>query len=767
MQNEMKRLHALGFALIWLKPKSKAPVESKWTSGNRKSLKELMSSARPNYNCGVRLGEPSGLKEGGFLAVIDCDVKSKEPEHLKEMENRLKKLVKVPTPVVLSGRGNGSKHLYIRTKAPVKPRLYARSEKKVRVHMPSVAPSAKEREKLSEGTLKLGWRLRPAWEISIMGTGQQTVLPPSIHPDSGRAYRWAAFGPPKSIPLVRLPKVAPDGAVDKSAETVDSGGFTSLEIDLDLTSLSVSTKKMILDGVGVEDKSAALLSAAIEMVKAGLSRDEILSVLTDPDTFLGEAAYRHAKTKNRKTAARWVERYTVNKAFREHSAEKLFESEVVVSKLENETAVKKQKACIVKEKSWRERLDRESALEGARVKSTLKNLLLILNHQFGPEALFKHDGFANADMYNRDTDWEGSAGEELKDIDASKIREWLSNKWRIEPSRELVEEAVKLICHKNEFHPVREYLDGLEWDGVPRIETWLRDYLGATGPELYLRAVSRKVLIAMVARVRDPGVKFDHVLILEGMQGKGKSTAVEILAKPWFTDATLDPGNKDSVVNMRSIWVVEMGELSGMRHSDIEMWKAFAVRKTDRIRVPFGRRAENFPRQCIFVGTTNSREYLKDLTGNRRFWPVRVKQTRFKALTKDRDQLMAEASFWYDLGETLYLSDEENKAAVIEQGDRVFEDAWVETLRRFFKNPPKDWSEEFSLVDLFNDGGPLERQKDDRHSQMRAADTLRTLGFEHYRKRLKNGNPRRLWSRKNRDERAERADLKIENADIF
>jgi hypothetical protein len=189
---EAKRLYDLGFAIHWLHPKSKRPVESGWTQGPRKPWNYLKETYYKGLNVGVRLGAPSKVN-GKFLAVIDVDVKSQAENHRKEVNEGLGRLVKTHTlPEVISGRGNGSRHYYILTDKPLKPFLALQAKELVKVPMPSAAkPSKRDREGLTPEEIAEGLRLRPAWEIGVMGDGQQVVLPPSIHPGLGQTLRMA------------------------------------------------------------------------------------------------------------------------------------------------------------------------------------------------------------------------------------------------------------------------------------------------------------------------------------------------------------------------------------------------------------------------------------------------------------------------------------------------------------------------------------------------------------------------------------------------
>ena len=337
MMKEIKRLHALGFAVHLLKAKSKAPIESKWSSGERKSIIQLKQSYRPGMNIGVRLGAASKIGKR-FLAVIDCDVKSREKKHLDELEDKLFKLFGeklAGAPMVASGRGNGSKHIYILTAAPVSPQRLSQASEKVKVHMPSVKASKSDIERLSTLDIKNGMRMRAAWEISLMGEGQQVVLPPSIHPDSGKHYIWSRpFLRAGDAPLI---KIGVDLAPKAERESVVAD-WKPVEVMLDLEDISPRVKKMIVSGEGVDDNSAALFTAALAMCSAGMSDDAILSVLTDRDNYLGACAYSHTQSKSRLKAANWVKNYTLKKARGETSMASRFAEEVEEVPLTEEEA---------------------------------------------------------------------------------------------------------------------------------------------------------------------------------------------------------------------------------------------------------------------------------------------------------------------------------------------------------------------------------------------------------------------------------------------
>ncbi len=745
MIQSAKRLHALGFAIHWLRPKSKAPIENGWTTGPRAPWPFLVDRYKDGNNVGVRLGTPSKFPDGTYLSVIDCDVKSKDPRHVKEMNAKLKELITAAAPEVSSGRGNGSKHLYVRTEKPSAHYTWAKSDEKVKVHMPSAKPSNKEVELLSKDELLKGLRLRNAWEISVMGEGQQVVLPPSIHPDTGGPYTWVReINGIESMPML---------AVRESQKGKDLGqvanDFTVAKYDL--ATLPESTRALITDGDNCDDRSAALFGVAVTMIRAEWTDDQILSCLTERDTYLGACAYDHAKTTSRARAAQWVRKYTLNKARAELSADQDFEDEYVELPALPKEKIGAHVLELVGPPDWRKTLEMTGSGEGARAKSTAMNLKKIFENE--APGCFKRDEFANAELYGCDTPWGGKEGAEVQDIDIVRIKYWFARHHRIEPSTDKINEAIAKLADENRYHPVRDFLDTLEWDGESRLSTWLKDYHDAEAPEPYLSAVSRKVVCAMIARVYEPGCKFDQVMILEGKQGCGKSTAVSILSNPWFSDAHITIGDKDAVLAMRSIWVLELGELSGISKADTNLLKGFISSRVDRIRLPYGRRTENFPRQSILIGTTNPGDYLRDVTGNRRFWPVNVGKCDFEKLRRDRDQILAEAKVRWEFGEKLYLETKEmNEGAVQEQEGRMHEDTWATKLGDFLESEKGKTKKErlvdlagFPMGDLFGEDArlPFAGAKDGVAELRRAADALRACGFEKFR----GSTGRKLWKR--------------------
>ncbi|MCP4559184.1 MAG: virulence protein E [Bosea sp.] len=270
---------------------------------------------------------------------------------------------------------------------------------------------------------------------------------------------------------------------------------------------------------------------------------------------------------------------------------------------------------------------------------------------------------------------------EITDDACMMLRGLILDRLGFDPGTQHVQDAIMLMCIEEPEHPVREMLDNLKWDGIPRLETWLSQYLGAADTP-FNRAVGPIMLIAAVRRVRVPGVKFDQIIVFEGTQGTGKSTAVKILAGEEFHAdqeiLSLEP--KAQLELLDGVWLYEINELEGMNRAEVAKIKAFASRQVDRARLAYARNAASRPRQVIFIGTTNENKYLRDQTGNRRFWPVRTGIIDLPALDRDRDQLLAEAAYHEGQGASIALPPELWSDAAAEQEARVEEDPWVEQI---------------------------------------------------------------------------------------
>lgn len=260
-----------------------------------------------------------------------------------------------------------------------------------------------------------------------------------------------------------------------------------------------------------------------------------------------------------------------------------------------------------------------------------------------------------------------------------------------------IDGALSLHAAKHAFDEVKDYLEALVWDGVPRLDTLFIDYLGAEDTE-YTRAVTRKMFAAAAARALTPGIKFDTMLILGGAQGLGKSTLISTMAHGWFNDSIRTFEGKEASELLQGVWLVEIAELQAFHRVDVNRIKQFVSQQHDRFRAAYGRHVKEFPRRCVFFGTTNTAEYLRDLTGNRRFWPVDVGlhpavKDVWLDLPEERDQIWAEAVLRWRLGEKLYLSEalEETAKAIQEQHREHSVQEGI--IRDFLEQPiPADWN---------------------------------------------------------------------------
>lgn len=298
----------------------------------------------------------------------------------------------------------------------------------------------------------------------------------------------------------------------------------------------------------------------------------------------------------------------------------------------------------------------------------------------------RYDEFKMQTVVLKGLPWSDEIDRPWTNHDDNYATEWLQGE-DINCGRETVQMAIETVAHERRFHPVRDWLKGLRWDGDSRVDQWLTYYLGVepdeTTSSAYIEAVGKCWLISAVARIMKPGCKADHVLVIEGKQGIKKSTAVRALTgQAWFTDELADFGSKDAGMQMRGVWVIELGEMDHMSRSEVTRVKAAVSRCVDRFRPPYGQRLVEAPRECVFVGTVNHKEYLKDETGNRRFWPVRAKSVDVDALVADREQLWAEAVALFRRGEGWWIRDPDvTREAQLQQAERNESDPWVEVLR--------------------------------------------------------------------------------------
>lgn len=298
--------------------------------------------------------------------------------------------------------------------------------------------------------------------------------------------------------------------------------------------------------------------------------------------------------------------------------------------------------------------------KSGKLQCTIGNIILILENDPALRGHIVHDLFAGYDGVVGGLPWNKNATQ-WTDTDDANLRVWLEKNYDI-TGKEKIADALTAVLTRRSYHPIRDYLNGLTWDGTPRLERLIIDYIGAEDTELN-RVMTRKHFTAAVTRVFKPGCKYDYCLVMTGPEGAGKSTLLNKMGGQWFNDSITTTEGKEGMDQLRRAWIIEMGELASIKRSDVESIKAYLSKRVDIYRAAYARRTAEHPRQCIFCGTTNEALFLKGDNGNRRFWIIAVDPTLRKytawqdAIDRDRDQLWAEAVHYYKQGEKLYLDD--------------------------------------------------------------------------------------------------------------
>lgn len=360
----------------------------------------------------------------------------------------------------------------------------------------------------------------------------------------------------------------------------------------------------------------------------------------------------------------------------------------------------------------------------------------------------RHDRFADRAAL---TGLEGF-GPHLDDAALTRLRLRAEEEHKLKVPKEFFCDVVGDAARRDDFHPVVDYLDSLTWDGGPRLDGWMTTYLEAADND-YTRHVGTIMLVAAVRRVRQPGCKFDEMVVMESEQGKAKSSALAVLAvhEDWFSDdLPLNAEAKLVIERTQGRWIIEAGELKGMSPKGVEHLKGFLSRRRDSSRMAYGRLTHDAPRHFIVVGTTNDDRYLVDSTGNRRFWPVRVGDIDLEALARDRDQLWAEAAAREAAGETIRLDKALWQAAALEQDERRTLDPFVAPLADVFRSlhGKVRSSDVWDII-----GTPIGMRTPEQERRLGVA--MRDLGFERGQARF-GGHPEHCYRRGDEGQRKRR-----------
>jgi predicted P-loop ATPase len=328
----------------------------------------------------------------------------------------------------------------------------------------------------------------------------------------------------------------------------------------------------------------------------------------------------------------------------------------------------------------------------------------------------------------------------VTDVDVGIVQERLQNLGLKRLSKDVAHQAIDMHAHERRFHPVRNYLTGLQWDHTERLNHLLPTYLGAEATD-YALAIGPMFLISMVARILRPGCKADHMIVLEGPQGTLKSTACSILGGEWFSDNLPDVSvGKDAQQHLRGKWLIEVSEMHAMDRAETARLKAFITRQVEQYRPSYGRKDVFEKRQCVFVGTTNRDTYLRDETGGRRFWPTMTGVIDVDALARDRDQLFAEAVVRFHAGARWWADkDFERNHIMPEQAARYEADVWEENISVYLETQNK-----VLISQVAREALGIETPRIGTAEQRRIGAALQQLGWK---RQSKDWKGKRWWSK--------------------
>ena len=739
-----------GAALHWLVPKDKMPLDDKWSTAPRFDEDNLRDLYRAGANIGLRTGEPSKIDDL-YLHVLDVDIRDadKAAEAWAAVADMLPDYATFPS--VISGSGGESRHIYFLAREALRSKKLRKSKGFSFVHDKKKARDVKKFD----------------WEVDIKGTGTQVVIPPSIHPITGKPYIWERA---LDLDFAELNVVE---SVDLEAWGARAVSYVD-EDDDDLGSI-LRAEPMDIDDDRVDEILDDLPEEWVE------DRDEWYRVgMALHHQYSGEELGYEKWSEWSKQSAKFDEknqRYiwnsfkgsstplrmaTLIQAANNHNlaSQMDFEveddedpfddivdlddeiidideddDEIIIIDLDSTDldakrpeklipTAKDYKDVLKPDPNWTQKLHRT---EDGELKNTLPNIVLILKNdprftgimaynEFSNEVVLKYKpkkGKKKRDSSHEPANLEGRIwaiddpinGNNWTDDHDSDLRYVIESKSQLQgygikiADRDL-RAAVNKCAQQNAFHPIKDTIEAIDWDGVCRCETMFIDYLGCEDNE-YHRQASLMTLVGAVARIYEPGCKFDFVPILEGTQGKGKSTFIKTLGLNWMRELQGDVGNsKEMVESMQGAWILEIGELSNMHRAEVNDLKSFVSRQVDKVRLSYEKRARDFRRVCIFIGSTNDNEYLRDQTGGRRFWPIVchvVGQIDNVRLRREISQVWAEALQIYlrmkqqsNSGElALHLTGEAADTAVVIQESRRMESpeevlageikAWLDT----------------------------------------------------------------------------------------
>jgi hypothetical protein len=658
------------------------------------------ADAHPGASVGLRLGEiVDGVAEPGVFRLVALDVDSMHGGVAEHLRGRL--LAEYPGAAIRVGRPPKFLSLFL-----------IRSEE----------PFRKQKSARYIDYLDTPFH----WEI--LGSGQQCVVG-GVHPETGRPYEWDGGGP-LSTPAASLPIIR-DGWLDRFG-----GDFEAFAESLGAVRLGASSRAMDGDPDNAFDTDrGALENYTLEQARADLAMlPAATGYYAEHDNWypIGMGLY-HQFDGAAEALDLWDDwssgcpSYPGTEALRRRWAsfdagDYAGDPRTVRTMIRDANKARRDRnradagggAERLSQEALRERLANDA--NGVALRNIL-NISAILRLDEGLPEIWQND-MLDVTMYGV---------RPIRDADVAAIRYRMSDMFSMEPSIDKVQTAVAVVAQENARHPVVEYLDGLQWDGKPRLQRWLSDYLGAEDSE-WVREVATKTLVAAVARAYRPGTKWDYLIILEGPQGALKSSAVHALSPEdsWVVDIAFSQSEVKMAEIVRGAWIVEAGELRGLSRVDVESVKAFISRQKDTYRPAYGRYVVHRPRQCIMIGTTNRSTYLTDDTGNRRFIPLRTGYINLEGLRRDRDQLWAEARVYFQEGLDLWWAAKTMQALCAEQTSRLDQDDWQDTIEAYLARAGVDRVRGRSVVlDCFG----ITEDKFDRRLQRRLRSVMSRLGW--------------------------------------
>lgn len=542
-------------------------------------------------------------------------------------------------------------------------------------------------------------RAKIAPEVDVRGEGGYVVGPGSVHPDTGEIYEqhgenpssapaswldWVVSRPERTDPA--QPKSSPDNAYRRNL---------------------LRKAIMRMESAAEGERNDRLNAEAYACAQYGIDRALAEAELTAAAARAGLVGPEVAKT----FGSGW-------KSGAAHPKEP--PGRTLVLAVSNGQTEQRAKLNITRE----DPLAQLRRNEDGNVRNTLGNAVILVD-SLGK--LFAFDMFKSRPMVMRRPPWPDVAERyprPLRDSDSTRCAQWIEMQYGTAIKRGCVTDAIDALAEVNPFDPLKDYLLGLTWDGIERCESWLTDLFGVQRSPL-TEQFARRWLVSAAARGLTPGCQADHMLVLEGGQGKGKSTGLAALAgAEWFSDEALDVRSKDAALALHGIWIFEWGELASMNRREVNDVKNYLTRKEDRYRPPYGRQRVDVPRRTVFAGSNNDHDWHRDASGGRRFWPVVCGSVRVDLVHKIRDQLWAEAVHRFKKGEQWYLECQEMMDAAAEQIDERFEaHPWEERILTYIQGRTP-----ISTADILDGIGiPIRDQV--RSAEMVVAQTLKRAGY--------------------------------------